>query len=300
MKKVAIQKIQSMLKVTCAVLSFGVVLTAMLLVYRLARSIQPDVPEIVLTFEESPRSFASAAPQTGSATEGGDYSFYRKDFEPGFEVADDKGIWMAETPVEIFKIAYENGEQQVTVDGGDDKVIAPGTANTYTFTLKNTGNVPLDYTMSTEVLFSDPELTLPVQVRMKDYEGGYLCGNAEKMEHASILNAVSDSATLAAHSNAVYSLEWEWPFERGGAEEDAYDTLLGDLAAERDISMTVIIRTHAEAEIPDAAPDTGDDTNITLMIIIAIAALAIVVILILLPRLKKKGDSDAEETPQNN
>ena len=96
-------------------------------------------------------------------------------------------------------------------------------------------------------------------------------------------------------------MEWEWPFERGGAEEDAYDTLLGNLAMERDISMTVIIRTHAEAEIPDATPDTGDDTNITLMIIIAIAALAVVVILVLLPRLKKKGeDSDAEETPQNN
>ena len=294
MKAITFQKIQSLLKVACVVLSLCVILSAIMLVCRLGRSVQPDLPAIELTFTEM-KEPAAAAPQTGN------YSFYRKDFKPGFEVVDDKGVWMAETPIEIFKIAYENGQQQVTVNGGEDKVIAPGTGNVYTFTLKNTGNVPLDYTMSTEVRFSDQEYTLPVQVRMKDYNGGYLCGSAEAMEPASALNTVSDSATLAAMSNAVYSLEWEWPFERGGAQEDAYDTLLGDAALDRDLSMTVIIRTHAEGELPDEGPDTGDHIDITLLIIIAVAALAVLAIMVILPRLKKKGEeSDAQDTPQNN
>ena len=276
------------------VLSLFFIFTTALLFYRLTRSVQPDLPAIVLTFEESSEKPENSSEGSGAGAPTGNESFYRKEFNPGFEVVDDKGVWVAETPVEIFKIAYENGEQQVTVNGGGDKVIAPGTANTYSFTLKNTGNVKLQYKMSTEVVFSDPDLHLPVNVRMKNYSGGYLCGDAETMEHASVLNSVTDSAELAPFTNAIYHLEWEWPFESG---DDAHDTMLGDLATEKDITMTVIIRTHAEAEIPEGAPDTGDDTNNALMIVIALIALAILVILIILPKLKKKEeDPDGKES----
>lgn len=300
MKKASLKKIHLMLKGLCFVLSLCFIVTSAILFYRLTRSVQPDLPAIVLTFEETEEKNPSNGGESTAGAPTGNESFYRKTFNPGFEVVDDKGIWVAETPVEIFKISYENGEQQVTVDGGDDKVIAPGTANTYSFTLKNTGNVPLDYTMSTEVVFSDPDLRLPVNVRMKDYNGGYLCGDAEKMEHASVLNSVSDSATLAAYTNAIYSLEWEWPFESGGAEADAYDTMLGDLAVERDITMTVIIRTRAEADIPAEGPDTGDDTNLTMMIAVAAIALALLVVLLILPRIKKKGEEpDGEESEES-
>ena len=56
---------------------------------------------------------------------------------PGFMVIDENDvIWGTETEVEIFKVSYEDGEGNITVksDNGE-KVVAPGTENSYTFKL---------------------------------------------------------------------------------------------------------------------------------------------------------------------
>ena len=56
---------------------------------------------------------------------------------PGFQVEDENTVWEGQTDVEIFRVSYENGEGQITVQSGKgDKVIAPGTENEYTFTLQ--------------------------------------------------------------------------------------------------------------------------------------------------------------------
>lgn len=91
---------------------------------------------------------------------------------PDFEAGNDDNVWNTTTQVELLRVSYVNGEQVVTVKSENgDKVIAPGTENSYTFKLKNTGNVALDYTATLETKFSATNIEIPVTVRMNRYDG---------------------------------------------------------------------------------------------------------------------------------
>lgn len=177
-----------------------------------------------------------------------------------------------EAKEEIFKLSYdETGKVTVIgVEGNEDKLIAPGTSNIYQFTLANTGDVALDYTMTMEAYVTGTDLWIPVNARVWDYKNKYLLGSADNMVDIMKLNTVNESAELGAGRNAVYNLEWEWPFERG---DDEYDTMLGNLAVDEDLVLTVVIRTYAEYDEdptdPNAGlikpPYTGDDSNLVLL-----------------------------------
>ena len=59
--------------------------------------------------------------------------------ESWFQVFDENTVWSGETDIEIFRLSYENGDGQVTVNSNTGhKLLAPGTSNTYAFTLENT------------------------------------------------------------------------------------------------------------------------------------------------------------------
>lgn len=192
---------------------------------------------------------------------------------PGFEVYDENTLWGTETEIEIFKISYANGENVVTVHSDDsDKLLAPGTENEYTFWLKNTGNITAHYTMETEAYFSNSEYAIPVEVRMKDYSGNYLLGDDVSWDEVLRLNEISDTASLGPNSYASYTLEWQWPFE----SDDEYDTLLGNLALEEDLTLTIVIRTIATAEYVK----TGDDANMTMWFLVVLITLLAVVVLV--------------------
>ena len=176
------------------------------------------------------------------------------------EVFDKNTVWTGNTPVEIFKYEYVNGENKVTVAGdGKDKLIAPGTDNKYSFTLKNTGEVSLDYKMTMNAYVTGTELKIPVVVRVIDHEGNYCLGGESKWVDVLDLSKVEKQGTLAADRYANYTLEWMWPFEG----DDEYDTMLGNLATEGDLTLTVEINTYAtESDDPndpgDNPPQTGD------------------------------------------
>lgn len=212
---------------------------------------------------------------------------------PGFQTYDENTVWQGETEVEIFRISYdnENGEITVNSDRGD-KVLAPGTGNLYEFALKNTGNVSLNYTMSMEAYFSNEEYPIPVNARVVDYQGNYLTGSADQMSGVMMLNQVEQSGVIAAGNVYPYTLEWQWPYESGN---DAYDTMLGNLAVGEDISLTIIIRTAASFNSdPDAEggiPPTGDTGSIGLMVILMICSMAGILLLMLL---RRKGNTDEE------
>ena len=187
--------------------------------------------------------------------------------------------FVMEAEAEIFKLFYDETGKITVIgpEGNTDKLIAPGTSNLYQFTLKNPGNVTLDYTLTMEAFITGTDLWIPVYVRVWDYTNKYLVGSADEQVDVLELNKVDEKAALGAGKNAVYYLEWEWPFERvdeNGSivENDIYDTMLGNLAVDEDLVLHIIIRTYAEYdEEPgpgiDDPPQTGDAGTIALALV---------------------------------
>ena len=220
-----------------------------------------------------------------------------KDTIHGFEASDEQTVWETKTQVEIFHISYENGEQVVTVNSGNgDKLIAPGTENSYIFKLKNTGNVALDYTVDVKAYITPEEIEIPISGRINRYDGEWIAGGKDNYVSMPELNGAHDEAILGAGKYTYYTLDWQWPFESGN---DEYDTFLGNLAVEEDITLTIEIETTAEcSEDHDndsgiTAPKTGDDSHFTLWITL-LAGTFLIMIFFLFNRDEDEEDSEME------
>ena len=206
-----------------------------------------------------------------------------------FETYDENTVWKGETDIEIFRVSYKNGEGQTTVNSMDgDKLLAPGTENTYSFTLENTGSNPVAYEMSMEAYFSDGEKVIPVVARVSDHKGRYLCGSETSYEDVLELNKVKDSGTMKPGYVMPYTLSWEWPFE----VDDEYDTWLGNMAVEEDITLTIVIHTLASytPNGDDGIPKTGDTSGIGLAFGAMVASMAGLLILLLIPRRRREEE----------
>lgn len=216
--------------------------------------------------------------------------------DPDFSVTDDKQIWTTDTKVEIFKISYdENGS--LTVKGADsNKVIAPGTESSYSFALNNNGDVALDYSLEIEAYLSDNVDEIPVVARLYDYKENYLLGSDSEWEKVTELNGTKDSGVLKADYHCTYTLDWQWPFESG---DDEFDTMLGNMAQDEELTLTVVIKTTATADIdPDGGdgqpPDTGyygSDTVIWSMLCI-FSFMAMIFILLWTRRSSEENDEE--------
>lgn len=228
-------------------------------------------------------------------------------FQPGFEASDDKTVWTTNTKVDIFRISYVNGAHEVTVNSDNgDKLIAPGTENSYTFKLKNTGNVPLTYTVELEAYITPADLYIPLWGRLNRYDGTWIVGSRDRYEKVAALDGAHDKATLGAGKYTYYTLDWMWPYESG---DDEWDTMLGNLAVDQDLTFTIVIKTRAEADTDSSGgggggsgggggggitpPYTGDDSNLTLWIVIAAGSFGMVLLLLFYQR-RDKRDQDTE------
>lgn len=165
---------------------------------------------------------------------------------PFFEIKDGQdNLWGEETEIEIFKVSYENGEQKVTVAGkNNQKVIAPGTENLYTFLIRNTSGGTLDYKLVVEAVVTGLDGTdkvLPLQARLKGLN--WLVGEEDEFKPVLDLNGAEESAVLGFRESTEYQLQWRWPFEQDHdgdgsiADGDALDTWLG--TQEEPISLTI-------------------------------------------------------------
>lgn len=225
------------------------------------------------------------------------------DFEidPGFMVIDENDVvWGTETEVEIFKVSYEDGEGNVTVksDNGD-KVVAPGTDNSYTFKLQNTGNVPIKYVLDIDAYITPGDNMIPIESRVNRYDGEWIVGGQKLWVDVPTLDTAEDSATLGVGKYTYYTLDWRWPFESGN---DEYDTFLGNLAADgEDITITIIIKTVATATDDPGRddgitpPNTGDESILSLWISLAVGA-SVLLIIIVIFRIREEKRSKREDT----
>lgn len=212
----------------------------------------------------------------------------------GFQVVDDKGVWTTSTPVDIFKVSYENGVGNVFVQSSDgDKIIAPGTSNSYTFKLKNTGDVALDYTVSIDAYFEPLDLSIPIETRLNRYDGLWVVGDLDSYGDVATLDVAEDSAVLGAGRYTYYTLEWRWPFEK----DNNFDTLLGNRAMDEDLTFTIVINTIASgnenAHNPGGImpPNTADNSNLVLWV--SMSAFSLLMLLFLLLYKREEEEEEA-------
>lgn len=212
--------------------------------------------------------------------------------KPGFETEDEKTQWETNTRVELFRTYYRNGQQEIVIQSDNsDKVIAPGAKNSYVFKVKNTGNVALDYSVELTASFSADGMRIPVQIRVSRFDGKWVLGDQDTFADANTMEKVADSETLGAGNHAYYTVEWMWPFESG---DDAYDTLLGDLAVGQDLVFALQIETTAmESADPDdggglGPPKTGDSFSMIMWAVLAVASFGMMIVLLALRRQEQK------------
>lgn len=214
---------------------------------------------------------------------------------PGIEISDDQVVWGTNTEIEIFKISYENGQSEITVNSDNgDKLIAPGTSNSYTFKLKNTGDVDLDYTVSVDAYVTPGTVSIPVKARLNRYDGTWIVGDFNNYVEIPVLDTAEDQAILSENCFTYYTLDWVWPFESGN---DDYDTYLGNLAVDEDLTLTIVINTTATAtqdyyEHGIKVPNTGDDSMLGIWILLSTTSLFMLILLIYF---KKKSDEESEQ-----
>lgn len=277
-----------------AVLAVGILLTTALLGQRLRAAALDDSGIILLVTPEKTKvtEETKPSPQTEQA-ETVPSADLRQVSRPGFSAEDEKQVWETNTRVEIFKIAYDEMGEVTVLSPGGDRLFAPGTANSYPFRFKNNGNVPVDYTMTVKAYITPEETSLPIQAKMNRFDGSWLVGSQESWEPVLTLNGVTDSGTLGVNRYANYTLDWQWPFET--ADEtgdiragDAYDTLLGNLAAGEDITLTVEIQVAATADTGGQIPATGDESLIGLFVLLMLIS-GTAFVLLILDRRKRKS-----------
>ncbi len=175
----------------------------------------------------------------------GGLSYIRVEEIPELLTQDDRVRWEINTAVDLFKTAYANEQGQITVESANgEKVIAPGTANEYEFSLKNTGNISLDYTMKLSSVFNFLDRELPVQVRLRSGDQWILGGENTWVQHDSLPD-VTQTGTVAVNQYVTYTFEWQWPYESGAEDalllNDLSDTVIGNAAVEQKVEFKLNI-----------------------------------------------------------
>ena len=237
-----------------------------------------------------------------------------EEFKPYFEFRtyDDKVEWSTDTAIEIFKFNYDETGGLSVVSSNDMKVFAPGTGNEYTFHVKNGSSEAVDYKMWVEAYFSNEDLWIPIEVKMREGSDDYLIGDADNWVEAVELNTVSEEQTLESNRYTNYTLDWRWVFERFDGEgleaNDAYDTSLGNMAVYDDLTLTIKIHTYAELDPSAIRDDDGgssDDSPFTgvkgvmMFIVIGAVALVVIILMLILGRKKKEEESDKSHTSES-
>lgn len=218
--------------------------------------------------------------------------------KPGVELIGGKGeVYHKE--IQVFYAEYgKDGEITVKSDFGD-KVVAPGTENSYNLYVRNVGKVPISYILEAEsritVDVNGQQTEIPIEASFYTPRSSYLLGGEESLENLGKLDGVKDSSGLSPEHQAKYTLCWSWPFDG----DDEFDTLLGNLAAEGE-ELTVKVAFNVTAAYnPNAgggSPITGGSSNIGLWVALFVISTFTLIILLFLR--KREQDEENSQTPE--
>ncbi|MGN0551599.1 MAG: hypothetical protein ACI4I4_07140 [Acutalibacteraceae bacterium] len=199
--------------------------------------------------------------------------------------------------IQVFYAEYgDNGEITVKSEFGD-KVVAPGTENSYDLYVRNVGKVPISYILEAEsritVDVNGEQTEIPIEASFYTPHGSYLLGGEESLENLGKLDGVKDGSGLSPEHQAKYTLCWSWPFNG----DDEFDTLLGNLAAEGE-ELTVKVAFNVTAAYDPNAEGgslmTGDSSNIGLWVALFIVSTFTLIILLFLR--KRENDEENSQT----
>lgn len=221
---------------------------------------------------------------------------YASDIGEEFFVSDNKQVWSTSTSIELFKSEYINGENTITARSSNgEKIIAPGTENSYTFSVTNDKKTAVDYNLKTQAVLSDGEneIEIPIKVKLYNYKGEYIAGSQNEWAAADALNSVDYSSVLGSGRYENFTLDWKWDFEADG---DDFDTYLGDLAAEKPLTCKIQIDVlTADSDKPHSGegnPNTGFEFNSQNFGIIAISLLIIALVYSMLNRKTNEAENE--------
>ncbi len=186
-------------------------------------------------------------------------SYIEVEGSPELVAEDEDARWEVNTSVDLFKNAYANDRGEITVESADGgKVIAPGTGHAYEFSLKNTGNVSLDYALRLGSVFSLSNRELPVRVRLRSGDR-WVPGEGDGWIHPDELSDVEETGTVDVNQYVTYTFEWQWPYESGVDDvqilNDLNDTVIGNTAVKQEVTFRLDIQVEATTTPGKAAVD---------------------------------------------
>lgn len=221
-----------------------------------------------------------------------------EDPKPEAEIVGGKGgIYHKE--IQIFHAEYDNnGELTVKSDFGD-KVVAPGTENSYDIYVRNVGKDPISYILEAQsritVEVNGEQTEIPIEASFYTPRDSYLLGGDDSLENLGKLDGVTDNGGLSPRNQSKYTLTWGWPFDG----DDEFDTLLGNLAAEgEELTVSVAFNVTASYD-PNAAggmPITGDTSSVGLWVAVFVISTFTLIILLFLS--KREDDEEKSQTPK--
>ena len=199
--------------------------------------------------------------------------------------------------IQVFYTEYDNDGKITVKSEFGDKVVAPGTENSYDLYVRNVGKVPISYILEAQsriaVDVNGETLEIPIEASFYTPRSSYLLGGAESLESLGKLDGVTDSSGLSPEHQAKYTLCWSWPFDG----DDEFDTMLGNLAA-RGEELTVKVAFNVTAaydpNVWGGSPITGDSSNIGLWVAFFVISAFTLIILLFLR--KKENDEDNSQT----
>ena len=146
---------------------------------------------------------------------------------------DDHGFTMLPGEVQQLDLFKHEYATNILSTAGDSKIIAPGVNGEFVLKVANNGDVAAEMTFDFEV--SGDASNAPIEYKLKDV-AGQTWGDLDALKTA--LDELEKMKNVAAGTGTVeQTVEWQWPFERGGdaaaiAANDEVDTDLGTASAE--------------------------------------------------------------------
>ncbi|BFL47677.1 hypothetical protein [Lactonifactor longoviformis] len=137
--------------------------------------------------------------------------------------------------------SFKEWEQNASInlfynhETGEIEKIAPGSSGYYVFRLKNARKEKLTVTLNIAESSGSPHLPLKFTLHPQGQKGGTFVSLGTSGEGAAL------ETVLAAGAQAVYQLDWEWPFESGNDESDT-------AAGSRGSAYVLLLNIHAEGK----------------------------------------------------